>query len=236
MSIVKKHFILCQILLIIIGLNIISIKVSSYSFPLEDEINDVAHLIDNKFQDQGDYQDEIDIVKLELNGTNLELTLQNAPIVDFNHRYSYTIHWDGNETNYTNYSIATIGSSYEFYMNNSAMTYLKDSSGKLVVQCLVNDVLRVEERKIIMPIINFSLIENPNNPAWLRVSTTFTFVDVFNNNYWVDYLPDYNWWLIEPTNKTSTTDSVSNSGFIIGIISLGMCIVIIYRKKKSFFN
>ncbi|NHK31670.1 MAG: hypothetical protein FK730_09985 [Asgard group archaeon] len=231
----KKHAIFSLIFSIILALNFIPSGVCAYSFPINDEINDVAHFIDNKFQDQGDFCDEVDIVKLEKVSSNLELTLQNAPIIDKLHMYTCTIHWDGNETYFTNYSTATIGSLYYHYVNNSVMTYLEDSSGQLVVQHLVNGIITLDERKIIMPLINHSLIENPENPSWIRAYAAYTFEDVFHNfNYYVDYLPDYEWWITEPSTYQSPTESVSGLKMIVSVISISVMVVIVYKKKSSF--
>jgi hypothetical protein len=231
----KKQVIISLIFSIILVCNIIPTRVYAYSFPINDEINDVAHFINNKFYDQGDFYDELDIVKLDKVGSNLELTLQNNPIVDKIHFYTCIIHWDGNETDFTNYSIAQIGALYYHYVNNSVMTHLEESSGQLVVEHLVNGIITLSERKIIMPIINHSLIENPENPSWIRAYAAYTFEDVFHNfNYYVDYLPDYEWWITEPTTNQSPTESISGLKMIVSVISISVMVVVVYKKKSSY--
>jgi hypothetical protein len=211
---------------------IFTTKVNGYTFPLRDNAYDVTYLLDYVYQNQGAYKEEIDILDVDINGTNLEVTLIAPPIVDKHHYYHCRIHWDGDRDNYVNYSQAALGSSYGMgFIANNSLTFIVNSSG-YEFEFIQNGTITVDHDKIIMPIINHEFIQNINNPAWIVIYTTNTYWNFNHYLYWSDYLPNGEaWWLIEST--TPSTPSTTSSVPIMGLGFIVILPIIIAAKKRK---
>ncbi|NHJ49170.1 MAG: hypothetical protein FK733_15385 [Asgard group archaeon] len=209
---------------------IFTTKVDGYTFPMDDSAYDVAYLFDYVYQYQGAYKDEIDILDAELNGTNLEVRFLAKPKIDLFHLYHYRIHWDGDEDNYVNYSQASLGSSYGMkIIANYALTHIVNSTG-YAFEFMLNDTVTVVDDKVIMPIVNHTLIQNISNPSWIKIYATNTYTYFSHWVYWCDFLPDDEaWWLPEPTPSPSITSSVPITGLSVIII---VPIIIAAKKKR----
>jgi hypothetical protein len=216
--------IVCFVLLIF------ATKVDGYTFPMRDNPFDVALLFDYVYQYQGAYKDEIDILDADLNGTNLEVRFLAKPKIDLFHLYHYRIHWDGDEDDYVNYSQASLGSSYGMkIVANYALTHI-EFSNETVFDFILNDTITVDGDKVIMPIINHTLIPDITNPSWIKIYATNTYTHFSHWVYWADFLPDEEaWWITEPTLSPSSTSSVSAIG--LSIIIIFPIITFIKRKR-----
>jgi hypothetical protein len=232
----KKHLISWSIIMSFLVFTTLP-HANGYTFILLDNAYDVAHLINYTYQKKGAYSPEVDITRVVINGSNVEITLVGEPKVDKEHLYHYRIHWDGNQSHYSNYSQASLGSSYNLRdLANYSLTHIVDSTGQVIIDTILEDTIRLAPNKVIMPIVNHTFIQNLSDVAWIKVYATYTYYEWGQPIYWGDFVPDSEaWWLWEsPTYPTysNTIPSVGFIGFLIAILP----IIIIKIKKRRFYR
>lgn len=124
------------------------------------------------------------------------------------------IYWDGDE-NSDNNTYCDFGKDY-----NSVMTILGDSNSYPVAFGYEEDTIYVSGSKLIIPIVDFSLIENPQNPHLIEVTTKY---DPEIGNVYSDEL------LFE--SKSGFISGYQIPVTIIGLTLIAGIIVIKVRKK-----
>ena len=137
-----------------------------------DAVNDVRQYNYGTLSTTGDYQDEIDYVNVELDGTNIVATFQDVPQDDEDHTYYVAVIWD--EADWIdNFTSAFYGSG-----QNTVSTYLADESLVIIASTEVPDSIYVTGNTIQIPIPEHALISSLNNPknfsAYARVDTGAT--------------------------------------------------------------
>jgi hypothetical protein len=240
------------ILFSILFLSLVMVTINgSYSLPITDGTDDVTKLTYGTYDTTGDFADGIDIVSLGFSGTNLELTLQGTPVENDHYQYFIEIYWDGDDDS-TNLTMVNFGSTEGYPQNNVISMILQDGSGNPVVGYAHEDEVYIDGNKIVAPIANYSLIQDPLNPETLSVMAVHE--EDSGTNYYYDYYPeeDNPYYTYTETDTDTDTDtdtetdtdtdtgfstSFSFPGFTIGITCLGTLVVttviiLRYRKRR----
>ncbi|MBD3189176.1 MAG: hypothetical protein GF308_00955 [Candidatus Heimdallarchaeota archaeon] len=229
MIIKKKYSLLGAILLLSLFFCQTS-PITAMTFPFTDAGNDVVYILNSIQQDEGDYHDEIDIVKIALVGTNIEIEFQDTPVIDGYHEYVMMIIWD-EESSGNSTSIAA-GNMLGQEPLNFVSTLLLNSSGIPVAYSNIEDLITISGNKLVAPLLNYSLIQDPQNPFELHLTTHYD--TGATTETWWDYFPD-------STNSFTSTDNETNSlpfpslpiGLSIIALSTPTIITIIYQRKKK---
>lgn len=245
----KLNYIL-PVIFSILFLSLVVIPINgSYLLPITDGTDDVTKLTGGTYDTTGDYADAIDIVSLGFAGTNLELILQGTPVSSNHYQYTIEIYWDGDEDS-TNLTLINFGSVEAFPQNNVITLMLADGSGTPVVSYAHQDEIYIDGTKVVAPIANYSLIQDPLNPETLSVLTVHE--ENSGAEYYYDYYPDEDNPYYTETDTDTDTDtetetdtdtdtdpgfstSFSFPGFALGITCLGVLVVasvVIIRHRK----
>lgn len=212
------------------------------SFPMSDGTNDVVKTLSGIYHSKGDYQDDIDIVSIAKVGNNIEVTFQATPVIDGNHYYMIFIYWDGDE-NSDNATICMAGNQYGSSPYNDVRTGLLDSNDNIVVYHEEDDVVTVNGKKLVFPILNESLIQDSSHPQTIDVATTYDIGDS-SEMYYDEYPDDGEWTDTTGTSPEDTTTdggdwsfSTNFPGYTLGVtlLALGTATILLvafYRKKK----
>lgn len=174
MKIRKKYLLLGLVLTSILLLPMSRVN----ALPLvKDAIDDVRHYNGATLLSTGDYQDEIDIDNMEIDGTNLVVTFQDVPQYDEDHRYYAIIIWDLADW-IDNFTSATYGKG-----ENSVLTYLADETPTIIASTIVQDSISVVGNTLQIPIPEHALITSLNNP---KNFTGYARVDSGATEYYYD--------------------------------------------------
>jgi len=181
-----------------------------------DAVDDVTYMFNDAAQNSGDYQDEIDIVSIELDASEVVLTFQDVPQDDEDHYYLLHIFWS--QTNFINRTDGNFGKG-----DNMMWTYLQNSTGHTIVNNIENNSIYISADTLRMPIPEFILITNSSNPKFIQIESV-----VFSsaNQYFYDI-----------ANSTTFTQKVgfnSLTGTITFVSAVStICLIIIRKKKKT---
>jgi len=180
------------------------------------EADDVVFYINSIPQYEGDYHDEIDIIRVDLNGSNIVFQTQATPVNDTDHIYYLDIYW--NQTGGFNSTSGIVGMG-----NNEMATYLKNSVSQDVASSVVQDSIIVGGYSFIMPIPIFAQIPGTDDPYYIQVQAIVLtgvnekFEDFSNGTIFS-----------EPTD--TETPSLTSSYFSALMV---VCFVLAMIKKKK---
>ncbi|MHA1440417.1 MAG: hypothetical protein ACTSPK_00960 [Candidatus Heimdallarchaeota archaeon] len=182
-----------------------------------DDVDDVEFFDNSIPQYDGDYHDEIDIIRADLNGSNIVFQFQATPIDDADHIYYLDIYW----TQYAGFN----STSAIFGMGNNVMaTYLHNSVGQNVASSVVQDSIVIGGYYLLMPIPIFAQIPGTADPYYIQLqSIAVTGQDL--------YFQDYR-------NGTDFSDPTSTGTPVLTIPFLSVIVVVcigfvILKKKKN---
>lgn len=154
---------LVLILLILTLIPILNVKAITI---VTDSVDDVWYYQDDVFQEIGDYQNEIDIVSIEVDGLNLIMTLQDQPLNDDDHEYRFVVRWaTGSYRN--NVTSAVLARE-----RNEVSTILLDSQDQIIVDTTETDSITIIDETLVVEIPEYDLIENSNNPELFSGDTS----------------------------------------------------------------
>ncbi|MHA1186086.1 MAG: hypothetical protein ACTSSK_04310 [Candidatus Heimdallarchaeota archaeon] len=210
----KKMLVSCLVLMILF-VNISNVLGASI-FTIRDPRNDVT-LFSNttgSVVDQGNFHNEIDIIKCELVDEMIVVTLEDAPIIDL-HEYFITIRWETVPFLH-NYTFGYFGSGW-----NNIVTNYWNSTGHGIAYNTVLGAITVSGRTIIYPISNYTMLTDPSTPDMCRVETK-----VYTDNpheYYNDTLRELN---ITPGLPGYTFE-------IITFTMITISVLYVIRKKQT---
>ena len=146
---------------------------------VKDATDDVRHYDGATLLSTGDYQDEVDFVSMEIDGTNLVVTFQDVPQYDNDHNYYVAVIWD--EANWIdNFTSAFYGKG-----ENTVSTYLADETPTIIASTIVPDSITVVSDTLVIPIPEHALITSLNDP---KNFTAYARVDAGATEYYYDRL------------------------------------------------
>ncbi|MHA1738903.1 MAG: hypothetical protein ACTSXA_13940 [Candidatus Heimdallarchaeota archaeon] len=120
----KRLFTIGLFILICLLVPLANVTASTWIF--YDAIDDVTPVVSGVLQSSGDFQDEIDIISIELQLSDVVITFQDVPQDDSDHQYFLNIFW-------TNTPVANRTDGYFGMGENTVWTYLHNSTGYIVV-------------------------------------------------------------------------------------------------------
>ena len=221
----RKYVSLLIFLILLVFYSTASVRETN-ALILNDDANDILHIIDDVYQGTADVHDEIDIDSLEITTTHVYLTLHAAPnTVEFR-RYSIEIYW--------NDVVEERG--FNFYKNQTKCLFDNENhySETKVYNYLNQQVFSSYDPGALRSgnVITFSVdtynFTNPLNPTTVFIKTIYseTLEIVFPTGIieeWIDYYPD-----------DSQTYSVKAGFPFIGLtISSLVTIVVLLKVKKK---
>ncbi len=142
---------------------------------IEDATDDVLRYENGKFDEKGDFQNEIDIVSLTFVGIDLCLTLQSDPLLDDNfHLYEVTIIWDKTGT-YENKTDIEVGSINSTPMTDTITHTLVNASGVALPDQPdpISDSTKIDDNQLIWE-MNVLIFENMANPYYVNASAQYS--------------------------------------------------------------
>jgi len=182
-----------------------------------DTVDDVVFYDNSVPQYDGDYHDEIDIIRVDLNGSNIVFQFQTTPIDDVDHIYYLDVYW----TQTAGFN-ATSG---RFGMGNNEMaTYLHNSVGQEVASSVVQDSIIIAGYHILMPIPIFAQIPGTDDPDYIQLQAiAVTGVNLQFEDY---------------SNGTEFSDPSITGTPVVAVPFLSALVVVCFalvisRKKKS---
>jgi len=185
-----------------------------------DQIDDVKEKIQGKSPPYpfGNFHDEIDIEKIELIDKQFYLTFQDKPIKDFNYSYSLTVFWNDENIELDVWTFAKFDHS-----TNIIETVHTDENDNIILDGQQEDTITILENSLLVPIVNYSLIEEPFSP-FIYISVFSSYIVNRTLNY-EDNLDDY--------NIIRTTSQVGKEIPIMSIIVIVMFNIFHLKKKKN---
>jgi len=181
------------------------------------EADDVVYYVNSIPQYEGNYHDEIDIIHVDLNSSNIVFQTQTTPVNDADHIYYLTIYWT--QTGGFNSTTGIVGMG-----NNVMATYLHNSIGQDVASLVVQDSIIVGGYFFIMPIPIFAQIPGTDDPYYIQVQAIALtgvneqFEDFSNGTTFSD-----------PTD----TETPSLAGSYFSALVIVCFILVLIKKKKS---
>lgn len=211
----NNHLLMSFILINIIFISLSNVAGSIVWFNWDDEVDDVIFFNHYYPQFSGDYHDEIDIIGVHLNSTDLVFIFQAAPIYDINHTYHLTVYWS--YTAEKNYTSAIFG-----HEINEVATYLQNSAGMIVGASIVLDSITIGASSLLVPIPLFAEIPRTDKPEYVIIQST---VVIGQDLEYRDYFEGTTF--CKPYSTTPTLSESYTSIFVVVCILLAVII-----KKK----
>ncbi len=191
-------------------------NVTASTWLFYDAIDDVTFTNNGVDQDTGDYQDEVDIVSIELDASDFVITFQDVPQDDHDHQYYLHVFW-------TLTPVVNRTDGYFGIEENMVWTYLHNSTHHLVVDNQESGGIHIIGNTIQMPIPDFALIENTTNPEYIEMSSV---VYTGTNQYYFDK-SNTTLFTTAPTGFDSLTATITSLSALMII-----CVIISSKKKK----
>ncbi len=183
-----------------------------------DTVDDVTFYDNSVPQYDGDYHDEIDIIRADLNGSNIVFQFQATPIDDSDHIYYLDIYWS--ETAGFNATSAIFGMG-----NNVMATYLHNSIGTEVASSVVQDSIVIASYYLLMPIPIFAQIPGTADPDYIQLQAIALTVTL--NEQFEDFCNGTDF-----SEQTSTGTPLLTVPFVSAIAVVCFALVIIKKKKR----
>ncbi|MBN1329856.1 MAG: hypothetical protein JXA54_10315 [Candidatus Heimdallarchaeota archaeon] len=180
------------------------------------EADDVVFYVNNVPQYEGDYHDEIDIIQIALNNSNIVFQTQTTPVNDADHIYYLDIYWT--QTGGFNSTSGIVGMG-----NNQMATYLRNSIGQDVASLVVQDSITVENSSFIMPIPLFAQIPGTDDPYYIQVQA----IAITGEN---EKFEDYSNGTTFSEPIVTETPGLANTYFSALIVA---CFILTIIKKKK---
>ncbi|NHJ87781.1 MAG: hypothetical protein FK734_20130 [Asgard group archaeon] len=213
----NKIPIIASILVINIILLSFSNVAGSVVWFYSDDVDDVEFYVNSIPQYEGDYHDEIDMIQIDLNNSNIIFKMQAVPIDDANHIHYLTIYWT--QTAGFNSTTGIFGMG-----NNIMATFLHNSTGQEVASSEVQSSIIISGEQIIMPIPIFAQIPGTDDPYYIQVQTIVT---TGANEYYQDY--SNGTIFSTPTDNPTPTLPIS----LVCSIGIVVSVFVVIRKKRQ---
>jgi len=125
---------------------------------VEDAKDDVVYYQNSTLVGTGDYQNEIDFVSIEVDGSNIVIKFQGMPQDDADHDYTGFVIWDEGD-------FISNGTSFEYGQGeNTVSTYLADETLTVIANEHEDGAIYVDRKTLVIPIPAFALIASLDNP------------------------------------------------------------------------
>lgn len=200
-------------------------------FIITDEVNEVTHFELSTITEQGDFHDEIDIVKGELIDESFVLTLEAEPDRydnSCNGFYDITITWSKLYIDFQwkyNRTFCDFGYGY-----NKIKTRFYNSTGHYLINEDSINVTIIVGNTIVYPIDYYSLIVDPSSPIEVKA---WTKLFVFDNLSEGEPIPLDEWFNDSMFEYNIIPESTNLSIGFIFITSISVLIIITGKRSRN---